>query len=62
MKKTNRLAEKRSERKKSIFEIWLMSYFQIPKNIDDSQKCCETFEKYLRKILVKNIKNQKKKL
>lgn len=67
VKNFDKLIEEAKEAKMNVgwsnpcFEIWLMSYFQIPKNIEESQKCCETFEKILRKILAKNIKNLKKK-
>ena len=38
------------------FEIWLMSYFQLPKNIEDSQKCCESFEKIFKENTGKKYK------
>ena len=44
------------------FEIWLMSYFQIPKNIDVSQKCCETFEKIFKENTSKKYKKSEVKI
>ena len=44
------------------FEIWLMSYFQIPKNIDVSQKCCETFEKIFKENISKKYKKSEVKI
>ena len=39
-----------------------MSYFQIPKNIDDSQKCCETFEKIFKENTSKKYKKSEEKI
>ena len=44
------------------FEIWLMSYFQLPKNINDSQKCCETFEKIFKENTDKNYEKSEEKI
>ena len=44
------------------FEIWLMSYFQNPKNINDSQKCCETFEKIFKENTGKKYKKSEEKI
>ena len=51
VKNFNELIEKAKKAKMNVgwsnpcFEIWLMSYFKNLENIDDSQKCCESFEK-----------------
>lgn len=39
-----------------------MSYFQNPKNIDDSQKCCETFEKIFKENTSKKYKKSEEKI
>ena len=44
------------------FEIWLMSYFQLPKNINVSQKCCETFEKIFKENTSKKYKKSEEKI
>ena len=39
-----------------------MKYFQIPKNIDVSQKCCETFEKIFKENTSKKYKKSEVKI
>ena len=64
----DKLIEEAKEAKMNIgwsnpcFEIWLMSYFQIPKNIDVSQKCCETFEKIFKENTSKKYKKSEVKI
>ena len=68
VKNFDRLIEKAKESKMNVgwsnpcFEIWLMSYFQNPKNINDSQKCCETFEKIFKENTDKNYEKSEKKI
>ena len=68
IKNFDRLIEKAKESKMNVgwsnpcFEIWLMSYFQNPKNINDSQKCCETFEKIFKENTDKNYEKSEEKI
>ena len=68
VKNFDRLIEKAKESKMNVgwsnpcFEIWLMSYFQNPKNINDSQKCCETFEKIFKENTDKNYEKSEEKI
>ena len=68
VKNFDKLIEEAKEAKMNIgwsnpcFEIWLMSYFQIPKNIDVSQKCCETFEKIFKENTDKNYEKSEEKI
>ena len=68
VKNFDRLIEKAKENKMNVgwsnpcFEIWLMSYFQNPKNINDSQKCCETFEKIFKENTDKNYEKSEEKI
>ena len=68
VKNFDKLIEEAKEAKMNIgwsnpcFEIWLMSYFQIPKNIDVSQKCCETFEKIFKENTSKKYKKSEVKI
>ena len=68
VKNFDKLIEDAKESKMNVawsnpcFEIWLMSYFQIPKNIDDSQKCCETFEKVFQENTSKKYKKSEEKI
>ena len=68
VKNFDKLIEEAKESKMNVawsnpcFEIWLMSYFQIPKNIDDSQKCCETFEKIFMENTSKKYKKSEEKI
>ena len=68
VKNFDKLIEEAKEAKMNIgwsnpcFEIWLMSYFQIPKNIDVSQKCCETFEKIFKENTSKKYKKSEEKI
>ena len=68
VKNFDKLIEEAKEAKMNIgwsnpcFEIWLMSYFQIPKNIDVSQKCCEIFEKIFKENTSKKYKKSEVKI
>lgn len=68
VKNFDKLIEEAKEAKMNVgwsnpcFEIWLMSYFQIPKNIDVSQKCCETFEKIFKENISKKYKKSEVKI
>ena len=68
IKNFDRLIEKAKESKMNVgwsnpcFEIWLMSYFQNPKNINNSQKCCETFEKIFKENTDKNYEKSEEKI
>ena len=68
VKNFDELIEEAKESKMNVgwsnpcFEIWLMSYFQNPKNIDDSQKCCETFEKIFKENTSKKYKKSEEKI
>ena len=68
VKNFDRLIEEAKESKMNVgwsnpcFEIWLMSYFQNPKNINDSQKCCETFEKIFKENTGKKYKKSEEKI
>ena len=68
VKNFDKLIEEAKEAKMNVgwsnpcFEIWLMSYFQIPKNIDVSQKCCETFEKIFKENTSKKYKKSEAKI
>ena len=68
VKNFDKLIEDAKESKMNVawsnpcFEIWLMSYFQNPKNIDDSQKCCETFEKIFKENTSKKYKKSEEKI
>ena len=68
VKNFDKLIEEAKEAKMNIgwsnpcFEIWLMSYFQNPKNIDVSQKCCETFEKIFKENTSKKYKKSEVKI
>ena len=68
VKNFDKLIEDAKESKMNVgwsnpcFEIWLMSYFQNPKNIDDSQKCCETFEKIFMENTSKKYKKSEEKI
>ena len=68
VKNFDKLIEEAKENKMNVgwsnpcFEIWLMSYFQNPKNINDSQKCCETFEKIFKENTGKKYKKSEEKI
>ena len=68
VKNFDKLIEEAKENKMSVgwsnpcFEIWLMSYFQRPKNIEESQKCCETFEKIFKENTGKKYKKSEEKI
>ena len=68
VKNFDKLIEEAKENKMNVgwsnpcFEIWLMSYFQNPKNINDSQKCCETFEKIFKENTSKKYKKSEEKI
>ncbi len=68
VKNFDKLIEKAKEAKMNVgwsnpcFEIWLMSYFQNPKNIYDSQKCCESFEKIFKENTNKKYKKSEEKI
>ncbi len=68
IKNFDKLIEEAKENKMNVgwsnpcFEIWLMSYFQNPKNINDSQKCCETFEKIFKENTDKNYEKSEEKI
>ena len=68
IKNFDKLIEEAKENKMNVgwsnpcFEIWLMSYFQNPKNINDSQKCCETFEKIFKENTSKKYKKSEEKI
>ena len=68
VKNFDKLIEEAKENKMNVgwsnpcFEIWLMSYFQSPKNIEESQKCCETFEKIFKENTGKKYKKSEEKI
>ena len=68
VKNFDKLIEEAKENKMNVgwsnpcFEIWLMSYFQNPKNINDSQKCCEIFEKIFKENTSKKYKKSEEKI
>ena len=68
VKNFDKLIEKAKENKMNVgwsnpcFEIWLMSYFQLSKNIEESQKCCETFEKIFKENTGKKYKKSEEKI
>ena len=68
VKNFDKLIEEAKENKMNVgwsnscFEIWLMSYFQLPKNIEDSQKCCESFEKIFKENTGKKYKKSEEKI
>lgn len=68
VKNFDKLIEEAKEAKMNVgwsnpcFEIWLMSYFQIPKNTDVSKKCCETFEKIFKENTSKKYKKSEVKI
>ena len=68
VKNFDKLIEEAKENKMNVgwsnpcFEIWLMSYFQFPKNIEDSQRCCETFEKIFKENTSKKYKKSEEKI
>ena len=68
VKNFDKLIEEAKENKMNVgwsnpcFEIWLMSYFQSPKNIEESQKCCETFEKIFKENTDKNYEKSEEKI
>ena len=68
VKNFDKLIEEAKESKMNVgwsnpcFEIWLMSYFQNPKNIDNSQKCCEIFEKIFKEKTSKKYKKSEEKI
>ena len=68
IKNFDKLIEEAKENKMNVgwsnpcFEIWLMSYFQSPKNIEESQKCCETFEKIFKENTGKKYKKSEEKI
>ena len=39
-----------------------MSYFQLPKNIEDSQRCCEAFERIFKENTGKKYKKSEEKI
>ena len=68
VKNFDKLIEEAKENKMNVgwsnpcFEIWLMSYFQLSKNIEESQKCCETFEKIFKENTGKKYKKSEEKI
>ncbi len=68
VKNFDKLIEEAKEAKMNVgwsnpcFETWLMSYFQLPKNIEESQKCCETFEKIFKENTGKKYKKSEEKI
>ena len=68
VKNFDKLIEEAKENKMNVgwsnpcFEIWLMSYFQPPKNIEESQKCCESFEKIFKENTGKKYKKSEEKI
>ena len=68
VKNFDKLIEEAKENKMNVgwsnpcFEIWLMTYFQLPKNIEESQKCCETFEKIFKENTGKKYKKSEEKI
>ena len=68
VKNFDKLIEEAKENKMNVgwsnpcFEICLMSYFQLPKNIEDSQKCCESFEKIFKENTGKKYKKSEEKI
>ena len=68
VKNFDKLIEEAKENKMNVgwsnpcFETWLMSYFQLPKNIEESQKCCETFEKIFKENTGKKYKKSEEKI
>ena len=68
VKNFDKLIEEAKENKMNVgwsnpcFEIWLMSYFQSPKNIEESQKCCETFEKIFKENTGKKYEKSEEKI
>ena len=68
VKNFDKLIEEAKENKMNVgwsnpcFKIWLMTYFQLPKNIEESQKCCEIFEKIFKENTGKKYKKSEEKI